>query len=521
MPRTKGRAAWAAAAAIVFGTVVPISASTTALAASTCPTMDVVGVRGSGETANDYDGYGQTVADVVDHIKSTVPSVQSHEVDYPAIAVGYGGIKYPSKYKASISSGRTALNTYIASYLKSTCEKSTHLYLVGYSQGAQVVGDVFQSLDTKAKARVASVVMIGDPRFNGAQKGSFNVGTYSHNLNGVAPSFSVASKRVISGTPWIRSYCVAHDPICNWTAANGIACKLVSNKCVHLHYADLTLPSKLTYTVDAANYLIGRWRVVGPKAPAIGPRTKVLIYGNGDAVEDTSGTPNLVAALKATGFTVSTSATLPTNLSSYGQVWHYGLEVPTTQEQAALAAFARAGGSLFLTGEWNGCCSKPSVNDAVKGIFDQLVVTVGGLSFGPDSLDVLPVNPAAIGSAATTPKLLTTLKGVHAGSIDMSNLSPSSALFRDGASHATAALWDESSVVGGGRLAIVMDVNWAQTSYGDMRTMPQNAQNIAYFLSGSVANTQKVSNGVSALSRKFIPAPATARKAVGGAAQAH
>jgi hypothetical protein len=520
--RSWARAAWVLVAFIVIGLVVPVSTPTVAAAATTCPTMEVVGVRGSGETVNDYNGYGRTIADIVDHIKSIVPSVESHEVDYQAIVVGYGGITYPWKYKKSVASGTTALTTYITNYLKGPCGKTTYLYLAGYSQGAQVVGDVFQALTSGARARIAGTVMMADPRFNGLQAGQIDVGTFSHNRDGVDTYFGVASTRVLSSTARVRSYCTAYDPICNWTASNGAGCKIDPSGCVHVHYADLTDVSGLTYTVEAANYLIGRWRVVGPKPPVIGPKSKVLIYGDGDATEDASGTQNLVSALTLRGFAVTTSATLPTDLSPYGQVWHYGADVPSTDEQTALVNFARSGGSLYLTGEWDGCCGSTTINSAVQNIFNQLVVTVGGFTVGPDGSDVVSVNRSAVAGAAANPNALSTLQGRATGTIDMFNQSPAAALFSDGGSYATAALWDDSEVVGGGRLAIVMDVNWAQTGYGDMTTMPLNAQNIAYFLSGSAFATAQLSNHAVPLGGGFVPAPATPRVGAGsGAAGAH
>ena len=47
---------------------------------------------------------------------------------------------------------------------------------------------------------------------------------------------------------------------------------------------------------------------------------------------------------------------------------------------------------------------------------------------------------------------------------------------------AAAALWDNLGS-GKGRLAILMDINWAQTSYMDPTTMPLVTQDLPDFLS--------------------------------------
>jgi hypothetical protein len=46
-----------------------------------------------------------------------------------------------------------------------------------------------------------------------------------------------------------------------------------------------------------------------------------------------------------------------------------------------------------------------------------------------------------------------------------------------------AAVWDSGDLVGTGRLAVVMDVNWLDKSWGGRQTFSL-AQNLAFFLSG-------------------------------------
>jgi hypothetical protein len=73
------------AAILISANLVSLRIALPAVAAS-CPTMQVVGVRGSGETQADSGGYGRTVRSVVDRIQQLVPATASHEIDYPAIS---------------------------------------------------------------------------------------------------------------------------------------------------------------------------------------------------------------------------------------------------------------------------------------------------------------------------------------------------------------------------------------------------------------------------------------------------
>ena len=213
--------------------------------------------------------------------------------------------------------------------------------------------------------------------------------------------------------------------------------------------------------------------------------------------------PNLTSALTSAGYTVGYSEALPADLRPYGQVWWYGIETLTADQQAQLGEYARTGGSLYLTGEYQGCCGSPSNSDIVASIFNSLVVTVGGLQFGPDNFDVpgtMNVNSGAPNGAQRNPNVLSSFTGRAIGSISSNNIGTDTFLVTTSDGNGVIGLWDNTDVVGAGRLAIVMDVNWAQTEFGDMLTMPQVAQNIAYFLSGATSPTT--------VSGKFKPTPA-------------
>jgi hypothetical protein len=148
--------------------------------------MQIVGVRGSGETADDAGGFGTTVKTVVDSIRSVNPTAAATPIEYPAIAVQWWDPSYyTGNYTRSVRAGRTALTSYITQFINGPCGGTVYLYLVGYSQGAQVVGDVYQNLTSGQRSRVAGVTLIADPKFDGDEGSPVNVGTYNSARNGI------------------------------------------------------------------------------------------------------------------------------------------------------------------------------------------------------------------------------------------------------------------------------------------------------------------------------------------------
>ena len=138
----------AAITALLSGMVGPATASTASQAATTCPVVQVFGVRGSGETAGGpYNGFGKTVQDVFAHFQTTAEtsylvSVDGTAIDYPAVGVGFGLQYYAQLYRESETAGVAALEAAIRKFNRS-CGNQSVILLIGYSQGAQVVGDAF------------------------------------------------------------------------------------------------------------------------------------------------------------------------------------------------------------------------------------------------------------------------------------------------------------------------------------------------------------------------------------------
>lgn len=219
------------------------------------------------------------------------------------------------------------------------------------------------------------------------------------------------------------------------------------------------------------------------------PSANVLIAGTGDFSNPVPTEPNdnLAQALTSAGYSVTESATLPADLSGFGQVWWVDASPPTSAEQNQLIAFAQSGKGVYLTGE-RPCCE--ALNDADQSIVDAVVVGGNNITVG-DQGDVcgcnapLPVNPNVVANLATRPHTVTTwtpnAPGGMAGVPDSSVFSyyqpnPST-------KQAVAAAWDRASTSGNGRLVVFMDINWPEANSRDAN-WADVAENVAFFLSG-------------------------------------
>jgi hypothetical protein len=114
-------------------------------------------------------------------------------------------------YHGSVVDGKKWLSREIATVAASSCGSKTKLLLVGYSQGAQVTGDVVQELAANGRtvpllSHVLGVALFGDPYFN-ARDARVDRGTHEH-LDGLLGS----RPRFVSGR--VLSYCHKYDPIC-------------------------------------------------------------------------------------------------------------------------------------------------------------------------------------------------------------------------------------------------------------------------------------------------------------------
>ncbi|MHC6592912.1 cutinase family protein [Arthrobacter sp. C152] len=163
--------------------------------------------------------------------------VSSHGIQYDAVPVGQDGPQgYGSTYYYSVQLGKNYLSSYVTDHLNKC--PNEHLVLAGYSQGADVVHQVWNTLVAGAgldrwRGRLDGLVLFADPRFSGYQVNSvsdyvparsLNQGTFSWFISGLLAGGAAAAlgNGDVIWTPaqeqfhFMKSYCDANDAVCQW-----------------------------------------------------------------------------------------------------------------------------------------------------------------------------------------------------------------------------------------------------------------------------------------------------------------
>jgi hypothetical protein len=190
---------------------------------SGCPTYGVVDSRGSGEPSGTVSPPGTAViAELMTRHPGT--RVGTYWNPYAAVgltdsvrewlnALGAGfGIGFLGAYHGSVVDGTNWLRQFIPREI-AACPH-IHLTLVGYSQGAQVTGDVYQRDVTGAqRGHINAVLLFGDPYFNAKDTGA-DRGNYDRHRSG-----TLGTRHTFRGDRRVISYCHYHDPVCQSPSA--------------------------------------------------------------------------------------------------------------------------------------------------------------------------------------------------------------------------------------------------------------------------------------------------------------
>ncbi|KAL1306128.1 hypothetical protein AAFC00_004242 [Neodothiora populina] len=154
-------------------------------------------------------GIGSLLAPVVAGIQEFLPGSDAVPVDYPATLIEYG-----QSVGTGVSNATKLIEEYVAS-----CPNSK-IVLLGYSQGAQVVGDTVcgisssgfkttSPLDSKYNDNIIAIVQMGDP----AHVGGLPFDSGSSSNNGIFPRTNDSGcLQYINKT---RSYCDSGDAYCD------------------------------------------------------------------------------------------------------------------------------------------------------------------------------------------------------------------------------------------------------------------------------------------------------------------
>jgi Cutinase len=165
-----------------------------------CATILFVGVRGSGESANQQMAMGSTLFELYNRIRRDNPhtDITGYGMPYAANTIG----------KANTSDASTRLSRLLNN--RSRRCPGERLIVAGYSLGAQIVGDAAQNpATTRLADHLAGIVILSDPRFNPRDTATAT-GTFDPRYGGTPPRAAFPAALA----PKIHSYCRRHDQIC-------------------------------------------------------------------------------------------------------------------------------------------------------------------------------------------------------------------------------------------------------------------------------------------------------------------
>lgn len=183
-------------------------------APSACTPVKFVGVRGSGEQG-DPRQLGELTGPLYDALVARFGdrAIGFYGLPYPAHAIDWRVFEsYNVTYQRSKNRGRDELRDYLRAEVAACA--SERLLVVGYSQGAHVVGDVFSKkvgqLSPNVLGKVSAVELFGDPRFNSRE--SFDRGSFTLGRNGLLGARSPEDLDSVSTK--LRSWCRQRDLVC-------------------------------------------------------------------------------------------------------------------------------------------------------------------------------------------------------------------------------------------------------------------------------------------------------------------
>lgn len=192
-----------------------------------------VGLRGSGEKVDEYDGMGRFVAKqreiMADQLYAkgrSLTSVAIIDPDYPARPtsdlgdVSNGILTNTNRFFEGVSAGKAALRKLINGWAADSACSKQRLVLAGYSQGAMVIHQVINDLDffpgDPVRNRIDRAILIADPDNSTSDP---NVKQAMKDLNGIGIDRAVAppgSVRNLDGS-WngkAFSICRTGDGVC-------------------------------------------------------------------------------------------------------------------------------------------------------------------------------------------------------------------------------------------------------------------------------------------------------------------
>ncbi|MGD8194586.1 cell wall-binding repeat-containing protein [Herbiconiux sp. P18] len=185
-----------------------------------CADVVVVGIRGSGQTADQNEGFGAEAAAVRDAVRVSIGDdrrVRQVQVDYQSLPVGAAAFldvdlsagEVSNLYLDSIASGVEYLEPVIDDSVQRCPDEK--VVLIGYSQGALVAHRVAALYPDSSK--FAGIVLVADPARTTASLTSLGNAPAGNGLTGWAGDLS--SLPLDDVAPAVVSVCNADDLVCD------------------------------------------------------------------------------------------------------------------------------------------------------------------------------------------------------------------------------------------------------------------------------------------------------------------
>jgi Cutinase/PKD domain/Fibronectin type III domain/RTX calcium-binding nonapeptide repeat (4 copies)/von Willebrand factor type A domain len=179
-----------------------------------CTDVRIVGVRGSGESydASDF-GMGKLLGPVYKMLLARAPattSISAYGIPYQAVAIADWRNINPVRYRNSVQDGRDKLDAYLRE-IASSCPDQK-IVLLGYSQGAQVIGSTLANnrVPASVTSKIAAITFFGDPKFD--SRASYARGSFQPKTNGILLARPLSELAPLADR--MRSYCRGLDIVC-------------------------------------------------------------------------------------------------------------------------------------------------------------------------------------------------------------------------------------------------------------------------------------------------------------------
>lgn len=200
---------------VVIAAAVSTEEASSARSAVTCPEITVIDIHGSGAGPNESSAAGAFMTVKLRNLLKgrrlkfeTVPF--SAAGGLPALTGG--ALKLPAAYHKSVVRTKNWLRKRLQN-LADTC-RNTKVVLTGYSQGAQVAGDVYQE---RTWLQVVGVALFGDPYYNHSDTSNrfgWNVAPKQRIKTKLDGALAAPAPRPAFNSRVVRSFCHQFDPVC-------------------------------------------------------------------------------------------------------------------------------------------------------------------------------------------------------------------------------------------------------------------------------------------------------------------